>query len=176
GIETEDVDVDCGAARHAGPGLGDRAHHDGGVGDAEAGAAVILGNADAEPAALGEGLMKIDGKAARLVPFQPIGVVERATQLADRGLQLFLFRRQGKIHHCPPRIGLGSTSSADASAAAHCRTTPDARSAAISAGVKPASLNTSTLCSPRRGAWRVGSGCVRLQVLATRIDLMRPSL
>ena len=82
-IEAEHVHVDRRRAGHAGAGLRDGPHHDRGFGDAEAGAAILLGNADAEPAGIGQRLVEIGGKAAFLVLLQPIGVVEARADLRD---------------------------------------------------------------------------------------------
>ena len=53
----------------------DRLHHDRRVGHAQTRAAVLGRHRDAEPAAFGNGLIKVERETAFLVLLQPIGVV-----------------------------------------------------------------------------------------------------
>ena len=85
-------------AAHRGAGFGDRLHHDGGFGDAEAGAAIFLGHGDAEPVALGHGVeerVREDGVA---IPFQPVGVVEPGANPQDLIADLLLRLGEGEVH------------------------------------------------------------------------------
>ncbi len=66
-VQSENVHVHGGSARHAGAGFGDGLHHERRLGDAESGAAVFLRHGDAEPATFRERLMKIVGKTALTV-------------------------------------------------------------------------------------------------------------
>ena len=75
-IEPEHIHVHGGCAGHAGAGFRNGPHHDRGFGNAEAGAAIFLGNADAEPAGIGQRLVEVGRETALLVLLQPIGVVE----------------------------------------------------------------------------------------------------
>ena len=84
GIEPEHIHMHGGGAGHAGAGFRDRPHHDRGVGDAQARAAIFLGNADAEPAGIGQRAVEVGGIAALLVLLQPVGVVEARADLCRR--------------------------------------------------------------------------------------------
>ncbi len=75
-VEPEHIHVHRRSAGHAGPGFGDRPHHDRSIGDAQTGTAIGLGNADAEPAGVGQRLVEVGGIPALLVLLQPVGVVE----------------------------------------------------------------------------------------------------
>ena len=57
-VETEDVHMRGGGARHAGAGRGDGLHHDRRLDDAEPGAAVLHRHRNPEPAVAREGGMK----------------------------------------------------------------------------------------------------------------------
>src|SRR5579883_73706 len=94
--------MDSRAARHAGARFRDRLHHDAGFGDAEPRAAIFLGNADAEPAVLGDRLMKIEREAAFSVALQPIFIVEAAADSGDGLADGFLFGGEREIHVLPP--------------------------------------------------------------------------
>ncbi len=65
-------------------------HHDGGFGNAEASAAILLGHGDAEPAGIRHRTMEFTGELAVLVARQPVLVVEArddgANTFADRGV------------------------------------------------------------------------------------------
>ena len=98
GLEAEDVDVDGRGAGHAGAGLGDGLHHDGGFGEAEAGAAVFLGHADAEPAAGGEGCVKCGGEAGALVVGAPVVVAEIGADAFDGGFDAALLVGEFEVH------------------------------------------------------------------------------
>ncbi len=98
GLEAEDVDVDGRGAGHAGAGLGDGLHHDGGFGEAEAGAAVFLGHADAEPAAGGEGGVELGGEAGALVVGAPVVVAEIGADFLDGGFDGALLVGEFEVH------------------------------------------------------------------------------
>ena len=97
-VQTEDVHVDRRGAAHRRAGLRNRLHHDRGLGDAEAGAAVFLRQRDAEPAAFRDRLMERVRKRAVAVACEPILVVEAGAELRDGVAQLELIRGEGKIH------------------------------------------------------------------------------
>ena len=95
------------APGHAGAGFRDRPHHDRGVGDAETGAAEFLGNADAEPAGIGQRAVEVGGITALLVLLQPIGVVKARTDFPDRVADRFLVGGQRKVHASQSLCGIG---------------------------------------------------------------------
>ena len=84
------------------PDSGNRPHHDRGVGDPQARTAILLGDADAEPAGIGQRAVEVGGIAALLVLLQPIGVVETGADLADRVADQFLVGGQCEIHGLNP--------------------------------------------------------------------------
>ena len=61
-LEAEDADVHGAAAAHAGAGRGDLLLDDGRLGDAQAAPAVLLGDGQAEPAALGHRVVELPGE------------------------------------------------------------------------------------------------------------------
>jgi hypothetical protein len=97
-IEPEHVDVHGGRTRHAGTRFGNRAHHDGGLGDAEAGTAIGFRHADAEPAGVGQRLVKIMRKAALAILLQPISIIEAGADFGDRIANGFLIFREREVH------------------------------------------------------------------------------
>ena len=97
-IEAEDIDVYCRSARHAGAGFGDGPHHDRGLGDAETGTAILLGNTNAEPAFRGECRVEIVRKAALAISFEPVRIVEAAADGQDRIADRLLFGAESEIH------------------------------------------------------------------------------
>ncbi len=78
GMQAENVDVDGRGPAHGGAGFGDRLHHHRGLGDAEAGAAVLRRHGDAEPAGVRERAMQLVREIAAAILLQPIAVVETA--------------------------------------------------------------------------------------------------
>ena len=91
-VEPENIHVDRGRARHGGARLRDRAHHHRRLGDAEAGAAMLFRDADAEPAARGDRRVEFVRKDAVMVAAQPIVVVEAGADAPDRVLDFPLRR------------------------------------------------------------------------------------
>ena len=87
-MRPEQIDVHGRGRRHAAAVAGDLVHHDGRLGDAEPGAAVLLRHGDAEPAGLGHRAVELAREDAVLVARQPIVVAEPghdgAHALADR--------------------------------------------------------------------------------------------
>src|SRR6185437_14970781 len=102
GIESEDIHVHSGGARHAGTRLRYRAHHDRSFKNAEAGAAIFLGDTDAEPTGIRQRPMKIGGVTTLLVLLQPIGVVEARAYLCNRVTDRFLVGSEREIHGIIP--------------------------------------------------------------------------
>ena len=90
GIEPEHVHMHGGRAGHAGARFRNRPHHDRGVGDAEPRAAILLGDADAEPAGIRQRAVEVGGIAALLVLLQPVGIVEARADFSDRVADRFL--------------------------------------------------------------------------------------
>src|SRR6202030_1246875 len=80
----------------------DRAHHDRRFDDAETGAAILLGNADAEPAGIRQRLMAVGGEAALPVLVQPIGVIEARADFRNVVADRFLVGSECKIHRTNP--------------------------------------------------------------------------
>jgi hypothetical protein len=72
-------------------------HHDRRLGDAEAGAAIGLRDADAEPAVVGERAIELLGEFAVAVARQPIVVGKPRADLLDRGADRLLQLRKGEI-------------------------------------------------------------------------------
>ncbi len=101
GVEPEDVHVQRRGARHAGAELRDGLHQDRRLGDAEARAAVFLRDADAEPAVIGKGAMKVVREAAFLILAEPVIVAEPRADALDRIADRLLFGGKGKIHPGP---------------------------------------------------------------------------
>jgi hypothetical protein len=68
----------------------DFVHHDGGLGDAEAGAAILLRHRDPEPARIRHCTMEFERKHAVVVASQPVVVAEPrhdgADAFPDRGM------------------------------------------------------------------------------------------
>jgi len=89
-------------AAHGGAGLGNRLHHDGGLGDAEAGAAIGLRHGDAEPAGAGERGMQLVRELAAPVLLQPVVVAEGGAELEHRLAHLLLLTAQRQIHAASP--------------------------------------------------------------------------
>jgi hypothetical protein len=84
-------------AGKAGPGRRDGFHHDGGIGDAEARAAISLRDADTEPAVGGERAIKLVGEFAVTVALEPIIVAEARADFFNRGAQRLLKLGKGKV-------------------------------------------------------------------------------
>src|SRR4029077_2744772 len=78
GVESEDVHVDGRCATHPRAGFGDGAHHQPPLEDAEAGSAILLGDADAEPTVLRERGDEFLRKPSLAIPLQPVIVAETA--------------------------------------------------------------------------------------------------
>ena len=98
GVEAEDVHVNGGGAGHAGAGLGDGLHHDAGLGDAEAGAAIFRRDANAEETFGGQRLVQVVREGAVGVAGQPIGIVEPLAQPGDGVADGLLFGSQCEVH------------------------------------------------------------------------------
>src|SRR6185437_705545 len=97
-VEPEDVHVDRRSAAHARAGFGDGAHHQSGLENAEAGPAVFLGDADAEPAVLRKRGDKFLRKSSVAVALQPVVVTETATDAGNCGNEAFLLLAEIEIH------------------------------------------------------------------------------
>ncbi len=97
-LQAEDIDVHGGSARHGGAGFGDRLHHDGRLGDAEARAAIGFRHGDAEPSRLRQRSVQLMRKIAGAVLREPIGVVELRAELEDLVPDLLLLLVQRKVH------------------------------------------------------------------------------
>ncbi len=95
-VEAEDVHVQRRGARQAGARLRHRLHQDGGLGDAEPAAAILLRDRDAEEAGGGEGAVKFLGESAVAILGEPIGIVERRAQPFHRRANLALMGRGGE--------------------------------------------------------------------------------
>src|SRR5262249_5317834 len=163
-IEPKHVHVDGRGTGHAGTGLGNRPHHDRGFEDAETRAAILLGDADTEPTSVGERLVEVGGEAALPVLLQPIGVVEAGADFHNGITDRFLVGGEREIHLLYPfAAGAGLV-------------TPSRTSAVISSVEKPAWRRTSSPCSLRRGASRVGSAGVSDQVAETFMLRIAPSV
>ena len=93
-IEPEDIHVQRRRAGQAGAGFRDRLHHQRGLGDAEAGTAVGLRDADAEPAVVGEGAVKIVRKAAVAILGEPVVVGKSRADASDRLADRLLLGRE----------------------------------------------------------------------------------
>src|SRR5205814_1761731 len=135
-VQAEQVDVHRRRRRHAAARLRDRLHHDRRLGDAEARAAVLLADAHAEPAVVGQRPVELLGEAAVVVAVEPVGVVEARADLGDRVADAFLLLAEGEVH-ADPR---------SRDAALEVRTAPWAIKASISSPLYPAWVSTSTLC------------------------------
>ena len=83
GLHAEDRQVDRAGAVHRRAGPRDLLEQQRRLGDAEAVAAVLLGDGHAEPAALGDGVVELLREFVRLVLLHPVVVVELARQLGD---------------------------------------------------------------------------------------------
>ena len=70
--------------------------------DAEPGAAIFLGDTDAEPAGIRQRPMEVGGEAAFLVLLQPIGIVEARADPCNRVADRFLVGGERKIHGVIP--------------------------------------------------------------------------
>ena len=97
-VQPEDVHVHGRRARHPGARFGDRLHHDRGLGDAEARAAIGFRHADAEPAAGGQGAMQLVRKAAIAVALEPIVRAEAGADAGDGIAHRLLGRGEREIH------------------------------------------------------------------------------
>src|SRR5690606_40618466 len=106
-------------------------------GHAQAGAAVLLGHGDAQPAVVGQGRVEVVRETAVAVALQPVVVRKTLAYAADGIAQGELVGREFKIHQRAPSWVARA-----------------AISASISASVQPASRSISRLCSPSRGAGR----------------------
>jgi hypothetical protein len=78
-VEAEDVQVYGRRAGQRRPRFGDRLHHHGGIGDAEACAAIGLRHGDAQPAIRRHGGMELVRKRAGGILLAPVGVAEALT-------------------------------------------------------------------------------------------------
>lgn len=83
---------------HSGAKFGHRLHHQGGLGDAEAGAAVLLRHCDAEPTGLRHCGIEGVGEARRALAFQPVGIVETSSEAKNLGANFGLCGGQGEVH------------------------------------------------------------------------------
>src|SRR5262249_24860763 len=97
-LQAENVDVDRGCAAHGGAGFGNGLHHDGGLGDAEAGSAVRFRHGNAEPTGRGERRMQLVRKLTAAILVQPIAIVELEAELAGLIPDLLLLGAQCEIH------------------------------------------------------------------------------
>ena len=102
GFRAEDVHVYSAGGLHSAGGRGDGSHHNGGRYDAKVGAAYFFWEAHAEPSAFGHGAIKLFGKAAVAVFFQPILVSEVGQYLTDPVLYCALFLGLCEIHGLLP--------------------------------------------------------------------------
>ena len=92
-MQPENVDVDGRAGREGAGRMRDLLHHDRGLGDAEARAAIFLRHRNAEPAAIGDGLGEFEREGMGLVLLQPVIVVEPVADRADGVADFAPFRR-----------------------------------------------------------------------------------
>src|SRR4029077_13372515 len=81
-------------------GFGDGAHHQPRLEDAEAGSAILLGDADAEPTVLRERGDEFQRKPSLAITLQPVFVAETAAEAGNRGDQALLLLAQTEIHRC----------------------------------------------------------------------------
>src|SRR5262249_55215873 len=110
-VEPENVHVHRRRTRHAGTRLGDRAHHDGGFGDAEPGSAKSLRHGNAEPAVGRKRHMELVRKAALAVALEPIVLGKARADFLDcvahrllLGCQLEVDRRCSWVS-LPAKVG-----------------------------------------------------------------------
>src|SRR6202023_436672 len=89
-MRSEQVDMHGGRRGHAAAMACHLVHHNGGFGDAETGAAILLGHGDAEPASIRHRAVEFARELTVLVARQPVFVVEArdhgANTFADRGV------------------------------------------------------------------------------------------
>ncbi len=98
GLHAEDRQVDGAGAVHRRPGARDLLEQQGGLGDAEPVAAVLLRDGHAEPAALGDGVVELLREFVRQVLLHPVVVVELACQLGDGLADQLLILGQLEAH------------------------------------------------------------------------------
>ncbi len=96
-VEAKNIHVHGGGAGEAGARRGDRLHHDGGFGDAETGTAIGLRDADAEPAAGGDGAAEFFGKRPVAITLEPIIVAKARADFLHRLAQRQLKLGQGEV-------------------------------------------------------------------------------
>ena len=97
-MHPEDRQVDRAGGVHSAAGAGDLLGEQGGFGDAEAVAAVLLGDGHPEPTPVGDGLIELGGELVRLIFFHPVVVVELRRELSDRLSDQFLIVGQFEAH------------------------------------------------------------------------------
>ncbi len=97
GMEPENIHVHGGSAGQPGAGGGDGVHHRGGFGDAEARAAELLRDADAEPAAVGDRAIEFLGKVSVAVALKPIIVAKARADFFDCGADGLLKLCDGEV-------------------------------------------------------------------------------
>ena len=101
-VQPEDVHMHGGGAGERSPRLRDRLHHDGGLRDAEPGAAVSLGDGDAEPTGLGERAMEFVGKFLLAILARPVVVAETGADLEHAFADLSLRGGERQVHAFAP--------------------------------------------------------------------------
>ena len=97
-FQAENAEMDGRARLGAAPALRHGLHDQRGFGDAQPRAAVLFGDGDAEPAAVGDRPVEFPGKLAVVVPLAPVFVGKTGAQRAHLLLNFLLFVGQPKIH------------------------------------------------------------------------------
>ena len=160
------------APRHAGAGFGDRPHHDRGLGDAEAGAAILLAECKCRASRRRRmRAMEIVREAALAISFRAsTSSSKRRADGQDRIADRLLFGAEGEIHQTRSEFA--------GAAAAACGpwTTPFVNKSSIDCSASPSSCRISRLCSPSVGAGLGLPVLLSLHVLGVRIDLILPSV
>jgi hypothetical protein len=98
GVHPEDRQVQRRSAVHARAGGGHLLEDDGGLVDPHSPAAVLLGDGDAHPAAVGHGLVEVMGEAVLVVTLRPVLVGEGGADLADAFTDQFVIFVEREIH------------------------------------------------------------------------------
>ena len=97
-FQTENTQVNGRAGLRPAPALGDRLHDDGGFGNAQTAPPVFGRNRHPEPSSVGNRLIKVPRKLARLVPLAPVFVWKAGAQGAHLLSNLFVFFTELEIH------------------------------------------------------------------------------
>ena len=98
-LHPEDRQVDRRAAVHRRAGRGDLLEHHRRLGDALAAAAVLLGDGDADPAALGERVVEVPRELVGLVLLRPVLVGEVGADPSDPLADRLVVARPAELHH-----------------------------------------------------------------------------